>query len=90
MEKDDNVTITCTGDENFYACFFPREEYISKRGGGGSGIFGFPFGTDEPQFTEKVTIPSDDDYYLVLRVGVFSGSARVSVKVTHLRRAKGR
>src|SRR5439155_2957336 len=84
LSKGDLVTVTCTADENFYAGLFPRAEYIEKRG---MGAFGFSFGTDKPQFTTKVEIPEDDDYYLVLRVGVFSGTGRIHAKVKVRRRA---
>jgi len=83
FSKGDVVTVTCTADENFYAGLFPREEYIKKR----SNPFSFSFGTDKPQYTTKVEIPEDDDYYLVLRVGVFSGTGRIRVKVKVRQRA---
>ncbi len=83
FSKGDVVTVTCTADENFYAGLFPREEYVSKRG----TMFGFVFGTDKPQYTTRREIPEDDDYYLVLRVGVFSGTARIRVKVKVRRRS---
>ena len=81
--KGDIVTVTCTADENFYAGLFTREDYIKKRGG---GPFGFVFGTDKPQFTTRVEIPEDDDYYFVLRVGAFSGTGRIRTKVKVRRR----
>lgn len=81
LERGDIITVTCTADESFYADFLPREEYVQQRTSGVLGSFGFPFGSDCPQFTKRVKIPEDDDYYLVVRVGVFSGTARIRVKV---------
>lgn len=81
LKRGDIITVTCTADENFYADFLPRDKYVQRRTGGAFGAFGFPFGSDCPQFTKRVQIPEDDDYYLVIRVGVFSGTARIRVKV---------
>jgi hypothetical protein len=81
LEKGDVITITCIADEKFYAGFFSREEYIQRRGGGGLGMFDFTYGTDMPQCTAKIAIQEGDDYYLVIRVGVWSDEAEIYVKV---------
>jgi len=81
LNKGDVVTITCMGNGKFYAGFFNREDYIQRRSAGIGGAFGFNFGDDCPEYTTKVDIPEDDDYYLVLRVSVLSGTTRIRVKV---------
>jgi hypothetical protein len=81
LKKGDILTITCKGNENFYAGVFQREEFINKRSAGIGGAFNFPFGSDRPQFTKKLTIIEDDDYFLIIRVGYFSGTARIDIKV---------
>ena len=81
LKKGEILTVTCKGDENFYAGIFPREEFIRKRSAGIGKTFAFPFGTDKPQYTKKMTIPFDDDFFLIIRVGYFSGTANIEVKV---------
>lgn len=84
LKKGDILTITCLGDKNFYAGLFNRGEFIGMRTSGIGGSSDFPFGSDSLEYTERVTIPDDDDYYLVLRVGVFTGyigNANIHVKI---------
>lgn len=73
LQKDDEVTVSCRGDGKFYAGIFDREEYFENRGSE-MGAFGFEFGTDDYGYTEQFTVDEDDDYYVVLRVGVFTSS----------------
>jgi len=81
LKKGSAITITCVSNMNFYTGFFHRDEYIKNRKAGILGTFNFEFGGDRPQYTKKMVIPEDDDYYLVIRVGVFSGNAEIHVKV---------
>jgi len=70
----------------FYAGFFTREEYASNVNADGPGMFHFVCGTDGKVFTTQVPIEAEDDFSLVLRNGVFSPRAQISVQVS-LRRA---
>jgi len=85
LEKGDVITITCISEYEFYAGFFPREEYIRRRTSGIFGAFNFELFTNTPEYTKKVKIKEDDDYYLVIRVGVFGGGVfsipKIHVKV---------
>lgn len=65
------VNIICEGTDNFYAGFYDRNEYLSKRGRR-QDAFNFEFGTDKPFFTFRRLIEDVLDYYLVLRVSVFT------------------
>ena len=85
LHKGDILTISASGNEKFYAGIFDRVEYHRKVGADG-GMFGFEFGTDSRGFTHRVQAKSYEDYYVVLRVGIFSGSARIQCRIELLRR----
>lgn len=74
LYENDEVTFSCRASGKFYAGIFDREEYFEDRGAAG-GAFDFEFGTDDYGYTERFTVDEDDDYYMVLRVGVFTPSA---------------
>lgn len=81
LKDGDQVTLSCGGDGRFYAGIFDREEYFAKRGAGG-GAFDFEFGEDRRGFTDRFVVPDDDEYYIVLRVGVFTGRpVRINVRL---------
>lgn len=64
------VTLSCHGNGRFYAGIFEREDYFERRGAVG-GAFEFEFGEDRSGFTDSF-VADGDDYYIVLRVGVFT------------------
>ena len=72
------VTITATGEADFYAGLFSREDYVRKTAV--RGPFGFDFGVDRASFTRVYDISRTDDYYLVFRVGVFSRAQTIRVR----------
>lgn len=78
FKKGDIVTVTCTGDEKFYADFLHREKFID---GCSDGAFKFEWYSDRESFTKKAKIPEDDDYYLVIRVSHWNEYTNVKVKV---------
>jgi hypothetical protein len=81
LKEGDLVTLSCRGNDRFYAGIYAREQYYELRGSEG-GAFGFEFGTDKRGYTERFEVPEDDEYYVVLRVGVFtSGSAEINVRL---------
>jgi len=81
LKEGDYVTLSCRGDGRFYAGIFDREEYFDKRGAEG-GAFDFEFGEDRRGFTDRFEVPDDDEYYIVLRVGVFTrGPVRINVRL---------
>lgn len=84
LKAGDVVTVSSTSDENFYAGFFPREAFHRRYGRRGEP-FVFEYGTDSAAYTRRLRIPEDDDYYLVVRVGVFSGAGRVKARVVRER-----
>lgn len=80
LREGDIVTLSCRGNDKFYAGLFPREDYYELRGSEG-GAFGFEFGTDRRGYTERVKVPEDEEYYIVLRVGVFTpGTTTLNVR----------
>jgi len=79
--EGEKIIITCISSGDFYAGFFQREDFINLRTSGAGGTFGFKFGTNTPQYTEKVTIKEEDDYYLVLRVSNLSFRKKIGVEV---------
>ncbi len=79
LREGDIVTFSCRGSGKFYAGIFAREEYFDMRGAEG-GAFAFEFGEDRRGFTERFEVPEDDEYYIVLRVGVFTNGP-VEIKV---------
>ena len=81
VEPGELVTLTAHGNHPFYAALLTREEYFAK-GGPSVKEFPFQFGTDRVAFTARRGIgPVPDDLYVVVRVGVFSGTARIHVKL---------
>ena len=77
---DDLVDVTATADENFYAGFFPREEFVERYGRGGEPFF-FRYGSDRAAYTTRLVVDEEDEFYFVLRVGVFSGKARIHARI---------
>ena len=73
------VTLTATGSADFYAGLFQREVYVRMRAQ--IGGFDFSFGSDLRSFTHRYQIESTDDYYLVFRVGVFSRTQTIHVRL---------
>ncbi len=93
FNKEDVVTITCFSNSNlfnngnFYVGLFPREEYIKRRTGG--IFFRFDFDSKETSaYTDKVVIPEDDDYYLVLRRGISQLHGVMKVQIRMERRQR--
>lgn len=81
LREGDLVTLSCRGDGKFYAGIFEREEYFDLRGSE-AGAFGFEFGVDRRGFTDRFEVAEDDEYYIVLRVGVFTtGPVEVRVRL---------
>jgi hypothetical protein len=80
LSQGDVVTVSATADENFYAGFFSREEFHRRYGRRGES-FDFEYGTDSAAYTTRVVVPEDDDYYFVVRVGVFSGTATINARI---------
>ncbi len=75
------VTVSATADENFYAGLFSRVDFHRYYGRKGEP-FAFEFGTDSGAYTKRVVIDQSDEYYFVLRVGVFSGTAAIHARIT--------
>ena len=86
LRAGDVVTLTCTSRQRFYAGFFSRVEYTKRKGSVG-GAFDFLPGSDRRAFTARVQIDSEDDYYIVLRVGIFN--YKQSIHVRYIRERPG-
>jgi hypothetical protein len=84
LKTGDIVTVSATSNENFYAGFFSRETFHRRYGRRGEP-FAFDYGSDSAAYTRRIVAEEDDDYYLVLRVGVFSGTAKVRVRIVRQR-----
>jgi hypothetical protein len=80
LQTGDIVTVSATADENFYAGFFHRVDFHRYYGRRGEP-FAFEFGSDSAAYTKRVVVENSDEYYLVLRVGVFSGTATIHVRI---------
>ncbi|MCL4309060.1 MAG: hypothetical protein M1126_06880 [Candidatus Thermoplasmatota archaeon] len=78
--EHDLVDVTATANENFYAGFFPREEFVKRYGRGGEPFF-FRYGSDRAAYTTRLVVDEEDEFYFVLRVGVFSGKARIHARI---------
>jgi hypothetical protein len=85
LRAGDALTVTCRAKTKFYAALLDRTAYAERVGGAGDDAFQFEFGTDKRGFTDRAEPTADDDYYLVLRVGVFSERGFIST-VADLRR----
>ncbi len=79
LREGDKVTLSCRADDKFYAGIFNRDEYYEARGSE-AGAFGFEFGTDKRGYTDRLEVTEDEEYYVVLRVGVFT-SGKVQIRV---------
>jgi hypothetical protein len=83
VEEDEIITVTADAVRPFYAGLFTREQYYAL-GGPGVPEFPFEFGTDRLGYTKRLIAAQPDDFYIVLRVGVFTGKRGAKIKV-HLR-----
>ena len=81
VEPGEFVTLTAHADRPFYAGLFTREEYFAQ-GGPEVAVFPFEFGTDRLAYTARRGVGAiPDDLFVVIRAGVFTGTARVHVKL---------
>ncbi len=78
--KGDLVDITATANENFYAGFFSRGEFAERYGRRGEPFF-FRYGSDRAAYAKRLIVDEEDEFYFVLRVGVFSGNARIHARI---------
>lgn len=85
--EGDVVTVSASSTQRFYAAFADREEYHRKIGAV-AGAFSFEFGTDRRGYTVRQEISLPENYYLVLRVGVFGDTASIRARVEVLRPAR--
>ncbi len=81
LQTGDLITVSATADENFYAGFFSRVDFHRYYGRKGQP-FAFEFGTDSGAYTKRLVVAQSDEYYFVLRVGVFSGTATIHARIT--------
>ena len=88
LRAGDVVTLTCTSSQRFYAGLFSRKEYAKRKGAVG-GAFDFLPGSDRRAFTARVQIDSEDDYYIVLRVGIFSSRQSIHLRYVRERPSTG-
>jgi hypothetical protein len=80
LTKGDDLSVTATSPQRFYAGFFDKAQYARIRSAG-PGAFPFSFGKDEVMHDVTYRIPATTDYIIVFRRGVFSHSAPIQAKV---------
>ncbi len=80
LRPGDRIVVSATGTHRFYAGLFDRVTYHSLVGRE-SGAFGFEFGADRRGFTDSVRAAAHEDYYIVLRVGVFGDRTTIHLRV---------
>jgi DNA-binding IclR family transcriptional regulator len=88
LQPGDRLTATCSATSRFYAALLPRTEYVERVGAAGPEMFRFVPGTDTKGFTDQVAVQEEEDYYLVLRNGVFNLRAHIATKVDLRRRGR--
>lgn len=81
LQTGDIITVSATANENFYAGFFNRVDFHRYYGRRGQP-FAFEFGSDSAAWTRRVVVDQSDEYYFILRVGVFSGSTTIHSRIT--------
>ncbi len=77
---DSFLNVRVSGDVKTYAGVFTADEYATQRGRG-SGAFPFKFGSDRPSWSLSANATRDEDYWVVLRVGVFSPNGVVACRI---------
>ena len=80
LEPDSYLKLQCHGDSRFYAGIFEGEHYTASRLRN-PGAFPFKFGSDRPSWNLSVNAARAGDYYVVLRVGVFTHSGVIACRI---------
>lgn len=80
LSPGDRLVASASGTRRFYGGLFDRKSYFGLVGRE-SGAFGFEFGSDRHGFTDSVRATASEDYYIVLRVGVFTSAATIHLRV---------
>jgi hypothetical protein len=88
LKEEDVLTVTCKAKTKFYVALLRRPDYAKRVGAAGEDTFAFEFGSDVRGFSDQVKGAIEDDYYLVLRDGVFSPRVFVTVNVDLRRRGR--
>lgn len=80
LEPDSFIRLDVNADVRVYAGIFDSETYHSARSRN-PGMFPFSFGSDRDSWRLSEAVARPSDYFVVLRVGVFSGSGVIEVKI---------
>jgi hypothetical protein len=79
LKPGEDLSVTCRSDRRFYAGIFDIDTFKRLRAGGGP--FPFKFGSDQVafDFTRRATVSAS--FVVVLRVGVYTKPAMISLRV---------
>jgi len=77
---DSFVKLHCEGDVRFYAGIFSDAEYHAARQQGPK-MFPFTFGSDRTSWNLSQNAGREEDYWVVLRVGVFTRSGVIDCRI---------
>jgi hypothetical protein len=80
LRHGQRARVTVVGKRKVYAQVFPAEDYIEFRNHA-KHVAGFRFGTDKPAFTQEIVPQSTNDYYVVVKNGLFTPRQRVHVRL---------
>lgn len=80
LNPGDRLVVSASGTRRFYGGLFDRQTYYELVGRE-SGAFGFAFGSDRHGYTDSVRANALEDYYIVLRVGVFTSETTIHLRV---------
>jgi hypothetical protein len=84
MSKGTTIVITCMSSYPFLAGFYSREVFIRKRSAGLFGGFNFGNKAERNEYTERIEISENEDYYFVLKaegVPLFSKLQSITVEI---------
>lgn len=80
LHRGEIAKLTVTGQRAVYAGLFSATEYADHRNKAGTQTR-FKFGSDQATVISEVHPSENDDYYLVVRNGVFTPKQKVHVRL---------
>jgi hypothetical protein len=80
LHPGQRIKLTVVGKRPVYADLLSSTEYVSRRNKSGT-VTRFKFGSDQAAVSKEVTPKSNEDYYLVVRNGMFTPRQQVHVRL---------
>ena len=83
LVPDSFLRLQCRGDVRLYAGIFPALEYAANRARNPT-MYPFTFGSDRMSWSLSTNATREGDYWIVLRVGVFTRSGVIGCRIERI------